>query len=74
MLIDGEDCYSAEKFEDRNPANTDQVLGLFQKGSAADAEKALRRRGGLSPRGAARPGRSGCAGAQGSGVDGPAHL
>ena len=41
MFIDGEDCFSAEKFEDRNPANTDQVLGVFQKGSAADAAKAL---------------------------------
>ncbi len=41
MFIDGEDWFSAEKFEDRNPANTDQVLGLFQKGAAADAAKAL---------------------------------
>src|SRR5512146_1893879 len=41
MFINGADYFSNEKFEDRNPANTDQVLGVFQKGSAADAEQAL---------------------------------
>src|SRR5512146_909269 len=41
MFINGADYFSNEKFEDRNPANTDQVLGIFQKGSAADAEQAL---------------------------------
>ena len=37
MIIDGKDCLAAEKFEDRNPANTDELLGIFQKGSSADA-------------------------------------
>ncbi len=37
MLINGKEVYSKEKFEDRNPANTDEVLGIFQKGTAEDA-------------------------------------
>jgi len=37
MFIDGKDVLAAEKFEDRNPANTDEVLGIFQKGSKEDA-------------------------------------
>ena len=37
MIIDGKDFFAKEKFEDRNPANTDEVLGIFQKGSAEDA-------------------------------------
>ncbi len=41
MLIDGKEHYCAEKFEDRSPADTDVVLGVFQKGGAADAQKAL---------------------------------
>lgn len=41
MIIDGKEAFSADKFEDRAPANTDVVLGVFQKGTAADAEKAL---------------------------------
>ena len=41
MLIDGKDHFSAEKFEDRSPADTDLVLGIFQKGTAADAQLAL---------------------------------
>lgn len=41
MIIDGEDRYSEEKFEDRSPVNTDVVLGIFQKGTAGDAERAL---------------------------------
>ena len=41
MLIDGKDRVAAEKFEDRSPANTDVVLGMFQKGTAEDAHQAL---------------------------------
>ncbi len=41
MLIDGKDHFSAEKFEDRSPADTDVVLGIFQKGTAEDARLAL---------------------------------
>ena len=41
MIIDGKEVYAAEKFEDRSPANTDVVLGVFQKGTAEDANRAL---------------------------------
>lgn len=41
MIIDGKDVFSAEKFEDRNPANTDEVLGIFQKGTEKEAQMAL---------------------------------
>jgi 1-pyrroline-5-carboxylate dehydrogenase len=41
MIIDGKDHFSADKFEDRSPANTDVVLGVFQKGTAQDAQAAL---------------------------------
>ncbi len=41
MLIGGKDRFTPEKFEDRSPANTDLVLGIFQKGGAQDAVDAL---------------------------------
>ncbi len=41
MIIDGKERYAEQKFEDRSPANTDVVLGVFQKGSARDAQAAL---------------------------------
>jgi 1-pyrroline-5-carboxylate dehydrogenase len=41
MFIDGQEVFSSDKFENRNPANTDQVLGIFQKGGAAEAAQAL---------------------------------
>jgi 1-pyrroline-5-carboxylate dehydrogenase len=41
MIIDGKDHFAEEKFEDRSPANTDLVLGIFQKGTAQDAHDAL---------------------------------
>ncbi len=41
MFINGEERFSAEKFEDRSPANTDIVLGIFQKGTPQDAHDAL---------------------------------
>ena len=41
MLIGGKDRFTAEKIEDRSPANTDVVLGIFQKGGEQDAMEAL---------------------------------
>lgn len=41
MIINGEERFASEKFEDRSPSNTDQVLGLFQKGTAQDANDAI---------------------------------
>jgi len=41
MLIGGKEHFATEKFEDRSPVNTDWVLGVFQKGSAKDAQAAL---------------------------------
>ena len=41
LLIDGKDVFVGEKFEDRSPVNTEVVLGVFQKGSANEAEKAI---------------------------------
>ena len=59
MIIDGKEVFASEKFEDRNPANTDVVLGIFQKGTAADANAAVAAarkafKGGVTP-----PGRNG---------------
>ena len=41
MIINGKDAFAAEKFEDRSPADTDVVLGVFQKGTEKDAQAAL---------------------------------
>jgi 1-pyrroline-5-carboxylate dehydrogenase len=41
MIIDGKDVFAEDKFEDRNPANIDEVLGIFQKGNANHAQQAL---------------------------------
>lgn len=41
MIINGQERFAVEKFEDRSPANTDLVLGIFQKGTAADGQDAL---------------------------------
>ncbi|MDQ6706054.1 MAG: aldehyde dehydrogenase family protein, partial [Acidobacteriota bacterium] len=38
--IDGQWIETSKTFENRNPANTDEVVGLFAKGSAADIEAA----------------------------------
>lgn len=38
--IDGEWVPARETFENRNPANTDELVGLFAKGSASDIEAA----------------------------------
>jgi 1-pyrroline-5-carboxylate dehydrogenase len=41
MIIDGRERFAAEKFENRSPINTDWVLGIFQKGTAQDAQDAI---------------------------------
>jgi 1-pyrroline-5-carboxylate dehydrogenase len=41
MIVEGKERFSKEKFENRSPANTDVVLGVFQKGNAEDAQAAL---------------------------------
>lgn len=41
MIIDGEEVFADEKFEDRSPINTDWVLGTFQKGTAQHAQAAI---------------------------------
>ena len=41
MMIGGKEVYTNEKVEDRSPANTDVVLGMFQKGGAQDGLNAL---------------------------------
>jgi 1-pyrroline-5-carboxylate dehydrogenase len=40
-IIDGERVTSQEKFRSLNPSNPNQVVGVFQKGTADDAIKAL---------------------------------
>jgi 1-pyrroline-5-carboxylate dehydrogenase len=41
MIINGKEVFSAKKIENRFPANTDVLLGIFQKGTASDAAAAL---------------------------------
>ena len=41
MIIDGKEVFTAEKFEDRNPANFDEVLAIFQKGTPKEAAMAV---------------------------------
>lgn len=41
MLINGQDHFAEQKFEDFSPIDTEMRLGFFQKGTAADAEAAL---------------------------------
>jgi 1-pyrroline-5-carboxylate dehydrogenase len=41
MLINGKDHFTADKFEDRSPADTSLLLGIFQKGGVEDAARAL---------------------------------
>ncbi len=41
MIINNKDVFTAEKFDDRSPINTDWLLGTFQKGSAKDAQDAI---------------------------------
>ncbi|HSM24608.1 MAG TPA: aldehyde dehydrogenase family protein [Anaerolineaceae bacterium] len=41
MIIDGKDVLANAKFENRSPINTDQVIGIFQKGDENDANRAI---------------------------------
>ena len=41
MLIDGSDVFSATKFENRSPTDTEVVLGVFQKGTGKEADAAV---------------------------------
>lgn len=41
MLINGADRFSQNKFNSTNPAKTDEVLGIFQNGTAQDAHDAI---------------------------------
>ena len=41
MIIDGKERFTKDKFEKRSPADTDVVLGIFQKGTAQDARDAI---------------------------------
>jgi 1-pyrroline-5-carboxylate dehydrogenase len=41
MFIGGKERFTAEKFEDHSPADTDVVLGIFQKGGEQEAQDAL---------------------------------
>ncbi|MCS7009816.1 MAG: aldehyde dehydrogenase family protein [Anaerolineales bacterium] len=41
MIIDNQDVFAEEKFEDRSPINTDWVLAVMQKGNEQHAHQAL---------------------------------
>ena len=41
MILEGQERFAQEKFEDRSPADTNLVLGLFQKGGVEDANDAI---------------------------------
>ncbi len=41
MTINGEEVYAKHTFKSHNPANTEEILGLFQTGTAEDAENAV---------------------------------
>lgn len=41
MIINGEERFADQKFEDTSPINTKMVLGVFQKGTEKDANDAL---------------------------------
>ncbi len=54
--INGEWITSGDTFENRNPANTDEVVGLHVKASAADVEKAADAAGAAFPKWSATAG------------------
>ena len=47
--IDGQWAEGGEVFENRNPANTDEVVGLFVKGTPAEVERAAEAAGAALP-------------------------
>lgn len=42
MIINGEEVFAEEKVENRSPADTDVVLGVFQKGTVEHAHAAMK--------------------------------
>ncbi len=54
--INGEWIAAAKTFENRNPANTDEVVGLFAKGTAADMSAAVAAAGAAFPAWSTMPG------------------
>ena len=59
MIIDGQERFAAAKFEDRSPADTDVLLGIFQKGGAQDANDAIAAAKRAFPAWSHTPGRNG---------------
>ena len=53
--INGEWVTAGDTFEDRNPANTDEVVGLFMKGTAADMARAAEAAAEAFPKWSAMP-------------------
>jgi len=53
MIINNQDRFSAETFEDRSPINTDWVLAKFQKGTTQDVKDAVAAAEAASPKWAA---------------------
>src|ERR1700730_1592783 len=47
--INGEWIESSQTFEDRNPANTEEVVGIFSKGPSKDVEAAAEAAGAALP-------------------------
>jgi 1-pyrroline-5-carboxylate dehydrogenase len=41
MLVGGQERFAKRKFNSTNPANTDEVLGIFQTGTKKDADEAV---------------------------------
>ena len=41
MLIAGDEYFAENKFKSKNPANTQEVLGIFQTGTTEDANAAI---------------------------------
>ncbi len=41
MIIENQDIFASEKFEDRSPANTDIILAVIQKGNETHARSAM---------------------------------
>lgn len=41
LIINGEKVFTNEKFENRSPINTEQVIGIFQKGNEDNANAAV---------------------------------
>ena len=41
MVINGEEAFAKHKFKSHNPTNTEEVLAVFQTGTAQDADDAI---------------------------------